>query len=99
MITWEEIRCCGCRRLLFKMTAGETTVIDGPGFSGLVKLDTIQPAATTGEVADALKASIAAQAEQALAQDAFGMFATALSAEAGVRLDDAAINAVHAQFQ
>lgn len=89
----------GFMSTVFKMTAGETTVIDGPGFSGLVKLDTIQPAATTGEVADALKASIAAQAEQALAQDAFGMFATALSAEAGVRLDDAAINAVHAQFQ
>lgn len=84
---------------VFKMAAGETRVIEGPGFTGLVKLDSIQPAAATGDNATALKASIAAQAEQALAQDAFGMFASALSAEAGVHLDEAVINAVHAQFQ
>lgn len=84
---------------VFKMTAGETKVVEGAGFTGLVKLDSIAPAAATGAAADALKASIAAQSEQALAQDAFGMFSNALSAEAGIHLDDAAINAVNAQFQ
>jgi peptidyl-prolyl cis-trans isomerase D len=37
--------------------------------------------------------------QQALAQDAFEMFSTALIAEAGITIDDAAIAAVNAQVQ
>ncbi|MDP4032395.1 MAG: SurA N-terminal domain-containing protein [Pseudorhodobacter sp.] len=84
---------------VFAMAETETRLIEGPDFVGLVQLDSIQPAAATGDAADALKAAIAAQVEPALAQDAFALFANALVQEAGISLDEAAINAAHAQFR
>jgi peptidyl-prolyl cis-trans isomerase D len=80
---------------VFKMAEGATQVIEGPGFVAVVKLDKILPAATEGEDATALKASLEAQAQQAISQDAFAAFTNALTAEAGITLDQAAINAVH----
>lgn len=84
---------------VFAMTEGETKVIEDVAFVGLVKLDKVIPAASEGDGPAALKGAIAAQAEQALAQDAFQLFSDALSAEAGISLDQNAIAAVHANFQ
>lgn len=84
---------------LFEMTQGELRVIEGPDFVGLVQLDSSQPAATDTPDALAMKAEIAAQLQQALAQDAFALFSTALIAEAGITIDDAAIAAVNSQVQ
>ena len=84
---------------VFAMTEGEIRLIEAKGFTGLVRLDSIKPAEATGDAAEALKAAIDAQAEQALAQDAFALFSAALTTEAGIHLDEAAINAVHAQFR
>jgi len=84
---------------VFGMAQGELRVIEGPDFVALVQLDSIQPAATDTPDALAMKAEIAGQLQQALAQDAFEMFSTALIAEAGITLDDAAIAAVNAQVQ
>lgn len=89
----------GLMQTVFAMTEGEMRVIEGPGYTGLVRLDRIQPAEASGEAADALKSAIDAQAEQALAQDAFTLFSAALIAEAGIYLDETAISAVHAQLQ
>ncbi len=80
---------------VFKMAEGATQVIEVPGFVAVVKLDKILPAATEGEDATALKASLEAQAQQAISQDAFAAFTNALTAEAGITIDQAAINAVH----
>jgi peptidyl-prolyl cis-trans isomerase D len=82
----------------FQMAVGEVQLIDEPGFTGLLRLDSILPAIDEGEGAAALKEAIAAQGEQALAQDAFALFSASLAAEAGIRLDSAAISAVQAQF-
>lgn len=84
---------------LFRMAEGEVRVIEGPGFTGIVRLDRIIPAPAEGDEAEALKSAIAAQAEQALSQDAYALYTSALSAKAGLSLNDAAIDAVHAQFQ
>jgi peptidyl-prolyl cis-trans isomerase D len=84
---------------VFQMTEGELRVISGPGFTGLVRLDQIRPGPAEGDDAAALKGAIAGQAEQALAQDALTLFTNALTAEAGIRLDQTAIDAVHAQFR
>ncbi|NUB43719.1 peptidyl-prolyl cis-trans isomerase [Fertoebacter nigrum] len=84
---------------VFQMAEGELRVISGPGFTGLVRLDSIRPGAAEGDDAAALKGAIAGQAEQALAQDALTLFTNALTAEAGIRLDQTAIDAVHAQFR
>ena len=83
---------------VFKMAEGELQVVEGAGFTGLVNLDSIRAATDEGDDAAALKGAIAAQGEQALAQDAFALVSGAIAAQAGLALNEAAINAVHAQF-
>lgn len=83
---------------VFAMDAGQMRVIEGPGFTGLVLLDTITPGDGQGDDAAALKGALATQIEQALSQDALSMFTNALTGSAGITLDQNAINAVHAQF-
>lgn len=83
---------------VFSMAPGDLRVIEGPDYIGLVRLDEVRPAAQEGEEVAALKGAIAAQVEQALAQDALQLFSNALTEEAGIFLDQNAINAVHAQF-
>jgi peptidyl-prolyl cis-trans isomerase D len=80
---------------VFKMAEGTAQVIEAPGFVAVVKLDKILPAATEGDDAIALKTSLEAQAQQAISQDAFAAYTNALTAAAGITLDQAAINAVH----
>jgi peptidyl-prolyl cis-trans isomerase D len=83
---------------VFKMMEGDVQVVEAPGFVAVVRLDRVNPAATEGEEAEALQATVAAQAAQSIASDAFNAFTSALTAEAGVTLDQAAINAVHASL-
>lgn len=83
---------------VFAMQPGEVRVIEGPGFTSLVRLDEVNPADPEGEDAAALKGAIAAQVQQAIAQDALVLYSNALTAEAGISLDQTTINAVHAQF-
>ncbi len=83
---------------VFTMAEGDVRVIEGADFVAVVRLDRIVPAASEGPDAEALKAALMAQAEQAIASDAFNAFTTALTAEAGISLDQAAINAVHASL-
>lgn len=80
---------------VFAMSEGDVKVIEAPGFAAVVRLDRILPAATEGEEAEAVQASLAAQAQRAIAGDAFAAFTNALTAEAGITLDQSAINAVH----
>ncbi len=84
---------------VFTMAEGEIRVIEGDGFVGVVQLDSIQPASTEGPEARELRDSLSSQVSQALAQDAFQLFSSALVTEAGVTMNDAAINAVNAQVQ
>jgi peptidyl-prolyl cis-trans isomerase D len=83
---------------IFAMAEGDLAVVQADGFTGVVRLDAIAPADTTGEDAEALRDSIAIRAQQTLAQDSFQLFTNALSNEAGIQIDQTAINAVHAQF-
>jgi peptidyl-prolyl cis-trans isomerase D len=80
---------------VFKQAEGDVEVVKEGAFIAVIRLDSIQPAATEGEEAEATRAAIDAQAQQAIAADAFDAFTAALIAEVGVRLDDAAINAVN----
>jgi peptidyl-prolyl cis-trans isomerase D len=83
---------------LFRMAEGEVALVEGAGFTALVQLNAVIPAEATGEDAVALREAIAIQAEQGIAQDAFSLFTNALTNEAGITLDQTAINAVNAQF-
>jgi len=82
----------------FQMQPGDLRVIETAGFTALLLLDAVAPAPETGEAALAMREAIRIEQERALAQDAFTLFTDALSAEAGITLDQAAINAVNAQF-
>jgi peptidyl-prolyl cis-trans isomerase D len=89
---------------LFKLQEGQTQVIEGKtadenGYVGLVQLQSITPGEAAGDDASALKGAIAAQVEQALSQDAFTLYSNALTQDAGITLNNTAINAVHSQFR
>jgi peptidyl-prolyl cis-trans isomerase D len=83
---------------LFAMAPGEIRVFEAEGQVALARLDAVTPADTTSADAVALREALSAQLEQALAQDAFASFLTALQGELGIQLDQAAINAVHSQM-
>ena len=83
---------------VFDLDAGQQRVVEDGDFIAVIQLDTIITAPPTGDEADALRQAIAAQAEQGIAQDAFAAFSAALSANAGVKIDEAALAAVQAQF-
>lgn len=83
---------------VFSMAEGELRVIEGPDFTAIVQLDEVLEADATTDEAAAIKGAIAAQVEQAISQDALSLFTNALTNEAGITLDQNAINAVHAQF-
>lgn len=84
---------------IFAMEQGQIRVVDEGEYVAVVRLDMITPGKAAGPDAEALKAAIAVQAQQALGQDAFLLFTGSLTNNAGITLDNAAISAVHAQFR
>ena len=86
-------------KAVFEMEAGQVRVIEGPGFTGLVRLDTIMPADAADPDRAPLRDAIAAQVEQALAADALALFTAEQTRTGGIVLDEAAIAAVNAQMQ
>ena len=83
---------------VFEMTANEVRLIEAPGFAALVQLTSITPAATDSEDAKTMREAISINAGRAISEDVMALYTTALTAEAGITLDQAAINAVHAQI-
>jgi peptidyl-prolyl cis-trans isomerase D len=82
----------------FQMQPGDLRVIEAPGFTGILQLDAITPGDSAADASVAMQGAIAAQAEQAMSEDAFQLFTNAMTTQAGIFLDQAAIAAVHAQF-
>jgi peptidyl-prolyl cis-trans isomerase D len=85
----------------FGMNTGEVQVIDDGQRVHVLRLGAILPAPlppAEGSAAADLRRRIESQMAQGVAQDVFGLFSTALQNQAGISLDQAAINAVHAQF-
>lgn len=83
---------------VFAMQPGELRLIDEAGFTALVRLDDIQPASTDGQDAQTLRETITANAARAISADLFLLYTNALTAEAGIQLDQPAIDAVNAQL-
>ncbi len=84
---------------VFAMEPGQVRVIEGPGFTALVRLDATMPADAANPEVAPLRGAIAAQVEQALAADALALFTAEQTRTGGIVLDEAAIAAVHAQMQ
>jgi peptidyl-prolyl cis-trans isomerase D len=89
---------------VFQMAPGDLAVIDGPVESMgptvlIVRLDDILPADETDPGVAGLRVRLADSGRAGLAQDLFQAYVGQLQAQAGVQLDQAAINAVHTNFQ
>ncbi|QYK39868.1 MAG: SurA N-terminal domain-containing protein [Paracoccaceae bacterium] len=84
---------------VFQMQPDEVRVIEGPGFTALVRVDRIYPADPADPAVAPLHQAIAAQAEAALAQDAFALFSNGLTQGSGIQFNEGALNAVHAQMR
>lgn len=83
---------------LFALDKGQATVVRGDSGIYLVQLTDILPPDAEDPAAQFLRTTLEQQAAQGLSQDLFGYFAESLLSSAGLTLDQAAINAVHAQF-
>lgn len=82
----------------FRLPEGGTAVVDTPGRVHVVSVTAIHAADPAGEEVVQMREGIEAQLAQSLAADMFQLFTQGIEARAGIRLDPAAINAVHAQM-
>ena len=83
---------------VFEMETGVIEVVEDRGQVLIVRLDEVRVPDPDAPEAQAIKAAFASETAQGLATDLLGAFATAATAQAGVTIDQTAINAVHAQF-
>ena len=83
---------------VFALKPGDVALVAAPGFSALVQLNSVTAAPTSGDDATAMREAIADNSRRAMAQDVSALFSDALTTEAGIALDQSAINAVIAQF-
>jgi peptidyl-prolyl cis-trans isomerase D len=89
---------------VFQMGAGDLAVIDGPVEAAgptvlIVRLDAVLPADEKDPGVIALRDRLTQSGRAGLAQDLFQSYVGQLQTQAGVQLDQAAINAVHTNFQ
>ncbi|MDT8329167.1 MAG: peptidyl-prolyl cis-trans isomerase, partial [Roseovarius sp.] len=83
---------------VFGMEKGEVRVIEGNGRLFVLKLDDILPPAEEDEDLQRLRDALRDQVAADLSQDLFQVLADDIRARAGVTLDQAAMNAVHSNF-
>ncbi len=82
----------------FTMAVGEVRLIDTPGFTGLVQLDSILPVDPASDAAKAAREAIVAQAKQSVAQDSYDLFTAAMTTQGGLTIDQSVIASVQAQM-
>lgn len=83
---------------VFEMEVGETRVIEGNTGAFVVRLDAITPPDLSADDVAAEAERLGQQTADALGEDILNAYADAIQAEAGISLNQAALNAVHAQF-
>ena len=83
----------------FALETGGLAVVAGPAEAYVLRLDAILPPDTEDEAVAELAARLQAEADQAMTEDLFRALAADIQERVGITLDQAAINAVHANFQ
>lgn len=84
---------------VFAMEPGQTAVQDNGDSAIIVRLDSVTPPDAADPAMLAEGDNAAAQAAAGIAEDIFAIFSQTLQAQTPVSIDQAAVNAVHAQFQ
>ncbi len=83
---------------LFEAEKGTTLIVEDVTDVLIVRLDDVLAADEDSDDIQALRAQLTSQAASAVAQDLFEAYATDIQQRAGIRLDQNALNAVHANF-
>ena len=82
----------------FELQPGGASALTADGEVAVVRLDEVTPADTEDEEARAAKQAFADRTAQTIATDLVEAFVRAAERDAGISLDQSAINAVHAQL-
>jgi peptidyl-prolyl cis-trans isomerase D len=82
----------------FEMSVKDIRVIEDQGYAAVLQLDSIAAAPKDGENITAIRDAVNSNAARSIADDVLQLYTTALTAEAGISLDQNAINAVNAQI-
>jgi peptidyl-prolyl cis-trans isomerase D len=83
----------------FELAPDAVTVLDDAGQITLILVTEIMPADRQSELAKDITQEITAQLSDGLSQDLFEAYVGQIQARADVSLNQAALNAVHANFQ
>jgi peptidyl-prolyl cis-trans isomerase D len=83
---------------VFALAPGGAAVVDAGGRVFVAALADIIPADMAGDDVARTRAALSDQVGQALSEDMLQLYTQAIQTEAGVTLDGAALNAVHAQM-
>ena len=78
---------------------GEVEIVDAENRVILLRLDAIDEADLTGEDGQRITGAVQDRLGQSLQSDIFDYYARAVQREAGITLDQSAINAINAQVQ
>ncbi|PHP26217.1 SurA N-terminal domain-containing protein [Limimaricola cinnabarinus] len=89
----------GFVRAVFEMEEGETRVISGEGYTAVVRLDAAHPPAEDDAGVAAERQAIEQRIGTGLAQDIYAAYANAVQSRTEIRIDDAAVQAVHSSFR
>lgn len=82
----------------FEVQPKDIRVIEDRGYTAVLQLDAITPAAKDGAAITEIRDAVTSNAARSIADDVLQLYTSALTAEAGITLDQAAINAVNAQI-
>ena len=83
---------------VFAMSKGEIRVVQGDTAAYLVRLDAIAPPDAADEDLAARRSQLEQATQQSMGTDLLQAYSRAIEAQAGISLNQAAINAVHTQF-
>ena len=84
--------------LAFTMQSGDVAKIDAKGVVGVIRLDSVTPADLAGDTSKAALDQLSTEAAHSLAQDTYDLFSTAMTAQGGLTINQAAVNAVQARM-
>ena len=84
---------------VFDLSEADTALIEGIEAVHVVLLDAIEDGQSDTSDAAAIRAQIENQLASSLSQDVFDAYAMQIRQRVGIELDQAALNAVHANFQ
>ena len=84
---------------IFALEPGAATLVDAGAQVIVLRLDSVTQPDQNGPNAQALRTAMTEQAAQSMAQEVLATMSRAIEAEAGISIDQAALNAVHAQIQ